>query len=221
MTGTAPTSPDRQIAPDDDDIRLVAALQQGNEQAFIAIVERFHLSLTRLALAYVQDRAIAEEIVQDTWLALVRGIARFEGRSSLKTWLFRVLMYQARARASREERSVPFSAVNGPTVDPARFLPDGHRWAGHWAEAFPSFDDTPEEFLLRQETMSHIRHLIAQLPSRQRIVLVLRDIEGVSAAEVCDILSMNDGTERVLLHRARAKVREGLEKYLRESESAS
>jgi RNA polymerase sigma-70 factor (ECF subfamily) len=220
MTGSVSTSPPRQIVPDDDDIRLVAALQEGREQAFIVIVERFHLSLTRLAMAYVQDRTIAEEIVQDTWLALVRGIARFEGRASLKTWLFRVLMYQARARAGHE-RSIPFSTFEGPAVDPARFLPDGHRWAGHWAEEFPSFDATPEDVLLREELMVYLRQVIARLPSRQQAVLVLRDVEGVSAAEVCDILSMNDGTERVLLHRARAKVREGLETYLRESEPAT
>ena len=198
--------------------QLVAALRNGSEQAFATLVDRYHVPLTRLALAHVSDRTIAEEIVQETWLALVRGIDRFEGRSSLKTWLFRVLAYQMRQRLGVERHSVPFAVLTSPTVDPARFLPDGHRLQGHWADNLPSLDGTPEEVFLAKETMNRIAILIENLPPRQRVVVVLRDVEGMGADEVCDILSMNDGTQRVLLHRARATLRERIATYILEGQ---
>jgi RNA polymerase sigma-70 factor (ECF subfamily) len=200
--------------------QLVIALRNGDERAFATLIDRYHMSLTRLAMAHISDRTIAEEIVQETWLALVRGIDRFEGRSSLKTWLFRVLSYQVRQRLGIEQRSVPFAVLTSPTVDPARFLPDGHRLQGHWAEDLPSLDGTPEEVFLAQETMNRIATLIEKLPPRQRVVIVMRDVEGMSAGEVCDILSMNDGTQRVLLHRARATLREGIATYILEGHSS-
>ena len=206
--------------PAGNEEQLVAALRDGNEQAFATLVDRYHMSLMRLAMAHVSDRAVAEEIVQETWLALVRGIDRFEGRSSLKTWLFRVLSYQVRQRLGVEQRSVPFAVLTSPTVDPARFLPDGHRLHGHWADDLPSLDGTPEEVFLAKETMSWIARLIENLPPRQRVVVVLRDIEGMGADEVCDILSLNDGAQRVLLHRARAALREGISTYILEGHSS-
>jgi RNA polymerase sigma-70 factor (ECF subfamily) len=198
-----------------EEVRLVAALQQGDETAFASLVERYHLSLLRLATAYVSDRMVAEEVVQETWLALVRGIDRFEGRSSLKTWLFRVLTYQARRRATHEGRIVSFSEMEWPAVAADRFRADGH-----WADGLPDWSDTPEQQLLSHETRELVESLIARLSPRQRTVIVLRDIEGLSAAEICEILAMTDSTERMLLHRARSHVRQGLEQYLRGTEEA-
>lgn len=195
--------------------QLVAALRRGDEAAFIALVERFHYSLLRLARSYGVDSAVAEEIVQETWMALVTGIERFEARSSVKTWLFRVLAYQAGRRARREARFVPFSDLTSPTVDQDRFEPSGGRWAGHWADRIPTWDDAPEERLLARETRDTIDRLIAQLPDRQRQVILLRDVEGVSAADTCAILEIPDHVQRLLLHRARARVRSGLDRYLR------
>jgi RNA polymerase sigma-70 factor (ECF subfamily) len=217
MTGNGvPIAGSHARSDESDDARLVAALQNGDERAFVSVVDRFHPALIRYAVAHVSDRSVAEDIVQETWLALVRGVERFEGRSSLKTWLFRVLTYQARQRVSHTHRSTPFSDLDEPSVDPARFTPHDHRSPGHWIDDLASFEDTPEEFFLRQETMSHVRDLIAALPTRQRVVLVLRDVEGLSADEACEVLGMNDGTMRVLLHRARARIRQGIESYLRD-----
>ena len=204
---------------DREERALVQALQHGDESAFATVVERYHASMLRLATARVGDPQLAEEIVQDAWLALVRGIGQFEERASLKTWLFRVVMYRARARSDRERRSVPFSRFEDEPDDGARFLPEDHpRWPGHWAEAVPEVETAPEAMLLRQETMDWLKHLIEMLPPRYRMVLILRDIEGLCAADVCDILSLTDGVERVLLHRARAKIRQGMVDYLQEGD---
>jgi RNA polymerase sigma-70 factor (ECF subfamily) len=192
-----------------EETSLVAALRQGDETAFATLVDRYHAALLRLATAYVSDRAVAEEVVQETWLALVRGIDRFEERCTLKTWLYRVLVYQARHRIKHEERIVTFSAVES-----SRFLPAGDEWAGHWSDGLASWDDLPEEQMLSKEAMAHIESLIADLPPRQRAVIVLRDVEGLEAAEVCDVLGLTDSTQRVLLHRARSRVRRGVERYL-------
>ncbi len=198
--------------------QLVAALRRGDEAAFCTVVEQHHRSLVRLAQAYVSDPMVAEEIVQETWLALVKGIDRFEARSSLKTWLFRVLTYQAQRRMKREARTIPFSELEGPTVDPGCFEPPGAKWAGHWSEALPDWGGTPEEELLAGETLACIEDLIARLPERQRQVIILRDIEGLSAAETCGILDVPDRIQRLLLHRARARVRAGLDAYVRGAE---
>lgn len=193
--------------------QLVAALRRGDEAAFATVVERYHRSLIRLARTFTPDPALAEELAQETWLALVRGIDRFEARSSLKTWLFHVLSYQAQRRMKREARTIPFSDLDGPTVDPNRFDPPGTKWAGHWAEALPDWEGTPEERLLAAETLTCLEGLIAGLPERQRQVITLRDIEGLSAADTCSVLQIPDNTQRLLLHRARARVREGLAAY--------
>jgi len=199
----------RSLRFSDEEASLVAALRQGDETAFATLVDRYHAALLRLARAYVSDRIVAEEVVQETWLALVRGIDRFEERCTLKTWLYRVLVYQARHRIKHEARIVSFSAVES-----RRFLPSGGEWAGHWADGLASWDDLPEEQILSKETAAQIELLIAALPPRQRSVIVLRDVEGLDAAEVCEILGLTDSTQRVLLHRARSRVRRGVERYL-------
>ena len=175
----------------------------------------------RVARCYVGTRAVAEEVVQETWLGVLRGLERFEGRSSLKTWIFRILTNVASTRASRERRSAPFSslaareAAEGETaVDPERFLAADHeRWPGHWASA-PTAWQTPEKGLLTAEARQFIAAAIEQLPAGQRTVIGLRDIEGSRSEEVCSVLEISEGNQRVLLHRARAKVRNLLESYL-------
>lgn len=199
---------------------LVEALRHGDEGAFSELVDRYHGLLVRLAELQTGDRMMAEEIAQEAWLALWTGIDRFEGNASLKTWLCRVTIYGCRRRRQREKRMLAFSDVDGPTVDPNRFDPPGTMWAGHWSEELLSWDDTPEERLLSDETIEFLRQRIAMLPERQRAVIILRDVEGLSAREVCSMLAITDNTQRTLLHRARACVREGLESYLRGDECA-
>jgi RNA polymerase sigma-70 factor, ECF subfamily len=203
-----------------DDLRTVEALRAGDERIFRELVERYHASLIRVALMYVRTRAVAEEVVQETWIGVLRSLPRFEGRSSLRTWIFRILANQARTRARREARSVPFSSLAGvdddsPTVDPDRFLPAEHpAFPGHWASPPRSWGALPEEELLARETRERVLAAIDDLPGSQRMVISLRDVEGWSSEEVCDLLEISEGNQRVLLHRARAKVRGALEEYL-------
>jgi RNA polymerase sigma-70 factor, ECF subfamily len=214
--------PDRpQSSFDEEDRRTVAALLAGDEEAFQELVERYHGSLLRLAMTYVRPRSAAEEVVQDTWLGVLRGLPAFEGRSSLRTWIYRILVNQARTRGVRESRSVPFSALGGddePAVDPDRFLPAGHpAYAGHWAAAPRAWEDIPETVLLAAETRAEVLRAIESLPPQQREVITLRDVEGWSSAEVREALDLSEANQRVLLHRARAKVRARLEEYLDEA----
>ena len=218
----ATTDPDdTRSTLDEEDRRTVAALLAGNEAAFQELVERYHGSLLRLAMAYVRPRSAAEEVVQDTWLGVLRGLPTFEGRSSLRTWIYRILVNQARTRGVRESRSVPFSSLAGddePAVDPERFLPPGHSaYAGHWAAAPRAWDDLPEQVLLAAETRAEVERAIDDLPPQQREVITLRDVEGWSSAEVREALELTEANQRVLLHRARAKVRARLEAYLNEA----
>jgi RNA polymerase sigma-70 factor, ECF subfamily len=208
--------------------RLVERLRAGDEQAFMELVERYGPSLLRVALLFVSTRAVAEEVVQETWLAVYSGIDRFEGRSSLKTWLFRILTNRAKTRAVREARSVPFSSLapaeagsDEPSVDPARFLPPFHPNWGAWASPPRSWADTPEQRLLGAETQRVIREAIETLPPVQRAVITLRDVEGYDSAEVREALELSEGNQRVLLHRARSKVRAALDAYLGEAERAA
>jgi RNA polymerase sigma-70 factor (ECF subfamily) len=201
----------------DDDAVLVAALRRGEEAAFVRLVGLHQAPLQRLARGFVRDRAIAEEVVQETWLAVLNGIDRFEGRSSLKTWIYQILINRARTRALSERRSAPFSALEGdegPPVDAARFRPAVDRWAGHWAAAPADWSVLPEERLLGRETLARVRDAIGELPPRQASVLVLRDVEGWQSDEVCAALDLSAGNQRILLHRARSTVRAALELYL-------
>jgi RNA polymerase sigma-70 factor (ECF subfamily) len=205
-----------------DDRRLVVALRAGDERAFEELIDRYHPSLVRLAMSFVPSRAVAEDVAQDAWLGVLRGIDRFEGRSSLRTWISRILVNTAKTRGLRESRSVPFASLaasgdDGPAVDPARFRPpDDPAFPGAWALPPRSWDDVPDAQLLGRETREVIDRAIDRLPAAQRQVIRLRDVEGFSAREVSELLELSDANERVLLHRARSKVRQALEDYLSE-----
>ena len=218
--GTIGATEDLAVAPLLDERRLVAALREGDEAAFVALLERYHAALLRLARVYVADHAVAEEVVQETWEGVLRGIGRFEARSSLKTWIFRILVNSAKTRAVREGRSVPFSSMWQPedepeesAVEPERFR-STEPWRGHWLSFPQSWEDVPEERLLSMEARAHIQRAIGALPPSQREVLTLRDVEGWDSADVCNVLKISETNQRVLLHRARARVRRALEQYL-------
>ena len=204
-----------------DDPRLVAALRGGDEAAFLALIDRYHASMVRLAMLYVPNREVAEEVVQETWIGVLQGIDRFEGRSSFKTWLFRILTNKAKRRGQREARSVSFSSLARtdaqgaePAVDPEQFLPPGDPWAGHWAGQLHDWGQLPDEVVLAEETRVQVQQALEGLPPSQRLVMTMRDIEGWTAAEVCNALTITETNQRVLLHRARAKVRRALACYL-------
>jgi RNA polymerase sigma-70 factor, ECF subfamily len=201
------------------DEQLVAGLRAGDEAAFAELMRAYGAGMLRVALMYVSSRAVADEVVQDAWLGVLKGIDRFEGRSSLKTWLFRIVANTAKTRGVRESRSAPFSAFadeeGDATVSPERFFGAGERFPGHWAVPPSSWAQVPEGRLLERETMDVIRREIDRLPPAQRAVLTLRDVEGFDAEEVCNALDLTETNQRVLLHRARAKVRATLEEYLR------
>lgn len=216
---TTPPSPE--IVASAGDLQLVDALRQGDESAFAALVDQYHTAMLRLAMIFVRDRAVAEEVVQDAWLGVLRGLNRFEGRSSLKTWVFSILTNCAKTRGQREGRSLPFSAVwdadsdlDDPAVDPDRFRPaDDPREPHQWVSFPRSWAAIPEEHFLAQETLAAIRAAIAALPPSQREVITLRDVEGWTSEEVCNALGVSETNQRVLLHRARTKVRRKLDDY--------
>lgn len=202
---------------------LVAALRAGDEEAFMRLVERYHAAMTRLARLYVRTDAVAEEVVQETWLAVIQGIGRFEGRSSLKTWLFRILTNQAKTRAEREGRVLPFSSVWSDTSDesalePERFRSEDEGWTGAWTAPLPTWPGDPDDRLLSGEIRARVEEAIATLPPAQAEVITLRDVVGLDPAEVVELLGITDGNQRVLLHRARSKVRRSLERYFAEAE---
>jgi RNA polymerase sigma-70 factor, ECF subfamily len=192
---------------DDDDV-LLARLRAGDEAAFNLLVSRLDASLRRVAGTFVPTQALADDVVQETWLAVIRGLQGFEGRSSLRTWIFRILANRARTRAVREARSLPFSSVgidDRPTVDPAAFGADGR-----WRSAPERLDCDPETSLLNRELRARLLQAVDALPANLRAVITLRDIAGLSAEEACELLEITDGNQRVLLHRARARVRAAL-----------
>jgi RNA polymerase sigma-70 factor, ECF subfamily len=206
-------------ARDAEERALVEALRHGDEVAFTTLLDRYQSSLVRLAMMYVPNRQAAEDAVQDTWMGVVQGIDRFEGRSSLRTWLFRILLNRAKAKGVAERRQVPASSLDdsedhGDAVDPARFFDHSSRWAGHWSTPPQSWDGIPEDRLLGQELRALVEEVVAGLPHAQREVITLRDIRGLSAVEVCTVLDLSEANQRVLLHRARTKVRARLEAYL-------
>lgn len=202
-----------------DDRSLVSALRARDESAFMALVDTYSAPLRRFILGFVRTPATADDVLQDTWVAVLRGIDRFEGRSSLKTWLYRIAANTAKTRAVREGRTVPFAALGAddgePSVDPDRFLGADHpQWPGHWAIEPSDWADQPEARLLSGETRAVIDEAIASLPDSQRIVITLRDIEGFPSDEVAELLGLTEGNQRVLLHRGRSRVRAALERYL-------
>lgn len=199
------------------DATVVRALLDGDEQAFRELVRRLHGSLVRVARQYVASEAVAEEVAQETWLAVIDGLERFEGRSSLKTWIFTILVNQARSRGRREAKVVPLSSVvtdDGPVVDPARFFDAAHEDPGHWSNPPRHPDTLPEAAVESAETRVALRAAVDTLPDAQQRVIWLRDVEGLSSAEVCELLGLTEGNQRVLLHRARAKVRLALDMHL-------
>jgi RNA polymerase sigma-70 factor (ECF subfamily) len=199
---------------------ILARLRAGDEHAFCQLVDAYGPLMLRMALGHVRTRAVAEEVVQEAWVGVLDGLDRFEGRASLKTWILRILVNRAKTRGEREARCVPFSSLSHaeddePAIDPARFLPAAHpRWPGHWAIPPNSWAAMPADRLLARETLGFIRTAIADLPPRQQEVIVLRDVEGWDSEEVCSALGLSEGNQRVLLHRARSKVRAELGRYL-------
>jgi RNA polymerase sigma-70 factor, ECF subfamily len=192
-----------------DESALLAALRAGDERAFMEIVEQYTPGMRRLALSYVRTPALADEVVQEAWLGVLKGLDRFEGRSALKTWIYSIVANVARTRAVREARSVPFSSFatdDETSVDPDRFIPDGH-----WGSP-----PEPWRAVLDDEARAVIDAAIAVLPDQQRQVIELRDVEGWSSDEVRNVLELSVTNQRVLLHRARSKVRAALEDYLGE-----
>jgi RNA polymerase sigma-70 factor, ECF subfamily len=203
------------------ELDVLQALRAGDEQAFIALVAQYRGSMLRVARIYVATQAVAEEVVQEAWVGVLTGLERFEGRSSLKTWIFRILTNIAKTRGERERRTLPFSALSDPArvpepaVDPDRFRdPDDPHWPGHWAARPASWDAVPDERLLADEVRGVMGSAIEALPPSQRAVITMRDVEGWSSEEVCNALGVSETNQRVLLHRARSKVRDALETYL-------
>ena len=204
-----------------DDAGVIKGLQEGDEHIFEMVVERYSGSLLRLALAYVPSRAVAEEVVQETWLGVFEGIGRFEGRSSFQTWLFRILSNRAKTRGVRESRyeSIGLGTSDdpeeGPSLESSLFITEGSG-VGHWKVPPEHWEaDTPERVLLSKECREHIEAAIASLPLTQRQVITLRDLEGVSSDDICNILQISETNQRVLLHRARTKVRAILDRYIK------
>lgn len=198
---------------------LVARLRAGDDATFALVLDAWSPGMLRVARRCVPTPDLAAEVVQDTWLAVVEGLSRFEARSSLKTWVFRILLNKAQRLGGRERRTVPWSSLTaddeGPTVDPARFQGPDEPYPGHWREWPVPWPD-PEDAALAGELRQRAGAAVAELPERQRVVLALRDIEGYDAEEVCSILDITAANQRVLLHRARAHVRRRLESYVAE-----
>lgn len=202
-----------------DEGALLAALRAGDEAAFLALVERHQAAMVRLALAYVGSPAAAEDVVQETWVRALRSLDKFEGRSSLKTWLYRILTNTALTHARQAGRTITFSDLAGdddePAVEPERFQPASDpEWAGHWAvEPRPWRLESLDDRLIRREVLSRLQAAIDALPPNQRAVITLHDVEGWESKDICNVLGLTETNQRVLLHRARAKVRRALERY--------
>lgn len=203
-----------------DEQKLLTRLRQCDEQAFDELVTKHHGALIRMAMGHVADREVAEEVVQDTWMAVIEGLDRFKGCSSLRTWIFGIMIHKAKDRGVREKRHTTFSAFESfddeheESVDPSRFHQSGE-WAGHWAFPPQPWDEqTPEKLLASQQAVNAMNRAIEALPPTLKEVLILRDVEGVEAKEVCDILKITETNLYVRLHRARERVRQAMETYL-------
>jgi RNA polymerase sigma-70 factor (ECF subfamily) len=206
------------LPPEDE--ALVEALLNRDEQAFSTLVDRYHTPMVRIARLYCPNDAAAEEVVQETWIGILRGLSRFEGRSSLRTWMFRILTNQAKTRGQRENRTVPFSqlvdeelARDEPSVDPIRFRGPEDQYHDGWMRPLRVWTRSPEERLVSDEQILCVTNAMKRLPVSQRGVIRLRDVEGWSSEEVCEILDISEGNQRVLLHRARSRIRRALELY--------
>jgi RNA polymerase sigma-70 factor (ECF subfamily) len=205
------------------ELEIVAALRRGDEAAFAALVKKHQAAFLRIARVWVHDASAAAEVVQDAWLAALESLDTFAGRSTLRTWLYGILVNVARGHARADRRLVPMSSLVSeetggvaPAVEPERFLLDGDRWAGHWA-AFPTPFPAPDRAAERLELRAVLQQAIDELPPLQRQVVVLCDVEGLTGEEACNILGVTDTNQRVLLHRARSKLRAKLERHLTET----
>jgi RNA polymerase sigma-70 factor, ECF subfamily len=200
------------------DEQIVAALRAGDERTFRKLFQRHNPAMKRVARSYVQSDAVAEEIVQDTWLAILTGVDRFEGRSAFGTWMFSILINQAKTHNARECKTLPFSSTSppgdaDPAVDADRFQKDDDAWPGHWATP-PRPWQKPDRRVLSLEARARLKDALSQLPPRQRLVVGLRDVDGLSSGEVCGLLKLSRENERVLLHRGRSRLRAALEAYI-------
>jgi len=201
-----------------DETELLARLRAGDERAFETLVDRHYATMLAVARGYVKSRAVAEEVVQEAWLGVLKGLDRFEGRSSLRTWIIRIVANIARTRGVREARSVPLSALapegDEAAVDADRFRGPDDAFPGHWRQYPSDWRELPDHALLGRETLDLVVATVKQLPPAQQEVIALRDISGFSSEEVCLALDISSGNQRVLLHRARARVRAALEGHL-------
>ena len=201
-----------------EEAELLAQLRAGDERAFEALVERHYSTMLAVARHHVKSRAVAEEVVQEAWLGVLKGLDRFEGRSSLRTWILRIVVNIAKTRGVREARSLPFASLaaagDEPAVEAERFRGGDDPFPGHW-RAYPGdWQRLPEDALAERETLAIVLATIEQLPPAQRIVITMRDIQGCDSDEVCAALDVSEGNQRVLLHRARSKVRGAIERHL-------
>ncbi len=210
---------DTTASTSDEDLRFIERLRAGDEEAFMSLVDRLQPTMLRVARMYVSSQTVAQDVVQEAWLGVLQGLDRFEGRSSLRTWILRIVSNIAKTRGQREARSVPFASLTGedleaPAFDPDRFLGQGEDGAGHWSTMPPDWRGVPEDRLLASETLAAVRAAIAALPPMQAEVIRLRDVLGWTSEEVRNALDLTETNQRVLLHRARAKVRRALEAEL-------
>jgi RNA polymerase sigma-70 factor (ECF subfamily) len=196
---------------------LLERLRAGDESAFNGLVAGLYGTMCAVARTYVKDRAVAEEVVQETWLGVINGLDRFEGRSSLKTWILSILINQAKTRGTREARTIPFASLapedDTPAVDPERFRGPHEQYTGGW-RAFPANWKAADQLVQDRETIRVVMRAIAELPLTQQTVIRMRDVEGYSAEEVCATLGVSEANQRVLLHRARSRVRSALERHI-------
>jgi RNA polymerase sigma-70 factor (ECF subfamily) len=215
----SPVGEKRKDPATSEESELLAKLRAGDERAFRSLVETHHGTMIAVAGNYVKTSAVAEEVVQEAWLGVLKGLDRFEGRSSLRTWILRIVMNTAMGRGVREARSVPFSSMAAeddpePAVEAERFRRPGDAFAGHWNRYPGDWSALPEERLLGRETLEVVKRRIEDLPEAQRTVITMRDVAGCTSDEVCDLLEISAANQRVLLHRARSAVRAVLERHL-------
>ena len=204
------------VASREEERQLIERILDGDEEAFAELLDAHYSALIRLAMTFVRSRNVAEEVVQETWIAVLNGLSKFEGRSALKTWIFRILINRAKSRGVKEARSLPFSAL-GEDDEDRELASDAERFTsdGTWREPPEQLEDVPEQLLIQKETRQVMEEAIKKLPENQQRVITLRDLEGWSSADVCNVLDISETNQRVLLHRARTRVRKAIEKYLK------